>query len=200
MKFKPVYLYGLVFIALAVFLVIMSEMNGNTSEPNSELTQENMPKDDIHSQFQNPASTEPNKENVNADFHQHLETLKKAVKDNPNDTTKIRVLADFLSAAHKSDEAIGYYNQILNIDPARKDIRFSLSFIYYTRGDLTACEEQNNKVLEFHPDDEMALYNLGAIAATKGNKVKAKELWEKIISKNPHSETGKLASESLLKL
>jgi len=46
----------------------------------------------------------------------------------------------------------------------------------------------------------MALYNLGAIAATKGNISKAKDLWNKVLKINPESETGKLATESLGKL
>ena len=46
----------------------------------------------------------------------------------------------------------------------------------------------------------MALYNLGAIAATQGKKDKANELWNKVVSINAESETGKLAKESLAKL
>ena len=46
----------------------------------------------------------------------------------------------------------------------------------------------------------MALYNLGAIAATQGKKDKAKEFWNKVIIINSESETGKLVKESLSKL
>ena len=200
MKFKPIYLYGVVFIVLAVFVFILSEENGNTGETKSGITQENMPNDDIHSQLKNPSNTAPNKENVTEEYKQHLKQLQDAVNNNPNDTLKIRELADFLAASHKTDDAITYYNKVLKTDPKRKDIRFSLSFIYYTKGDLASAEEQNNKVLEFDPNDEMALYNVGAIAASKGNKEKAREYWNKVLSINPDSETGKLASESLSKL
>ncbi len=200
MKFKPVYLYGIVFIALAVFVFVLSEENGNTGGTNSEITQENIPNDDIHSQMKNPSGTGPSKENVTEEYRQHLKQLQDAVDNNPNDTLKIRELADFLSASHKTDDAISYYKKVLKADPKRKDIRFSLSFIYYTKGDLASAEEQNNKVLEYDPNDEMALYNVGAIAASRGNKEKAREYWNKVLSINPDSETGKLASESLKKL
>ncbi|MCZ7614007.1 MAG: hypothetical protein M5T52_10885 [Ignavibacteriaceae bacterium] len=46
----------------------------------------------------------------------------------------------------------------------------------------------------------MALFNIGAVAATQGNKEKAKEIWNKVISINPESETAKLAEEYLGKL
>ena len=46
----------------------------------------------------------------------------------------------------------------------------------------------------------MALYNLGAIAATRGEVIKAKDFWNEVIEINPESETGKLAKESLAKL
>lgn len=200
MKFKPIYLYGIVFIVLAVFVFVLSENNGNTSDTQSDITQQNMPNDDIHSQLKNPTSTSPNKDNVSEQYRLHLKELQDEVNKSPNDTLKLRELADFLSASHKTDEAISYYERILKIDPERKDIRFSLSFIYYTKGDLNSAEEQNEKVLAFEPDDEMALYNVGAIAASRGNKEKAREYWNKVLSINPDSETGKLASESLSRL
>jgi hypothetical protein len=46
----------------------------------------------------------------------------------------------------------------------------------------------------------MALYNLGAVAATRGEVIKAKDFWNRVIEINPDSETGKLAKESLTKL
>ena len=46
----------------------------------------------------------------------------------------------------------------------------------------------------------MALYNIGAIAATQGNKEKARNFWNKVIKINADSETGRLAAESLSRL
>ncbi len=200
MNFKPIYLYGIILIALIVFLVFLSEKNGNVETVNQNITTEKIPEDEIHSGLKNQMNSNPNKDNVSQQYHEHLKTLQDAVDKNPNDTLKLRELADFLAAAHKTDDAVKYYEKILLINPKRSDIRFSLSYLYYTKGNLAAAEEQNNKVLGYSPEDEMALYNLGAIAATKGDKDKARELWNRVIKMNPDSETGKLASESLLKL
>jgi tetratricopeptide (TPR) repeat protein len=98
------------------------------------------------------------------------------------------------------NEAIPFYEKILKINPKRADIYFSLALIYYTKQDFTKCEEANNKVLSFDPENQMALYNLGAVAATQGKTDKAKKYWNKVILINAESETGKLAKESLGKL
>jgi TolA-binding protein len=44
------------------------------------------------------------------------------------------------------------------------------------------------------------MYNLGAIAASGGNKAEAKKRWEDLIIKFPNSEESKLAENSLKKL
>ena len=53
---------------------------------------------------------------------------------------------------------------------------------------------------ELFPDDVMVQYNLGAIEATKGNKDKAREIWEKLINSHPNDKTTELAKNSLKKL
>ena len=65
---------------------------------------------------------------------------------------------------------------------------------------IKSARRKTMKVLAFDPKNQMALYNLGAIAATQGKKDKAKEFWNKVISIDAKSETGMLAQESLGKL
>jgi Tfp pilus assembly protein PilF len=86
------------------------------------------------------------------------------------------------------------------INPKRADIYFSLALIYYSKQDFVKCEDENKKVLTFDPKNQMALYNLGAVAATRGDVKKAKDFWNQVIEINSGSETGKLAKESLTKL
>ena len=133
-------------------------------------------------------------------FKHKLEMLKNAVEQNPNDTTKLKEYADLLAEAHKKSEAVGYYQKILDVDPNRIDIRFSLSFIYYSFGDLKKAEEETNEILRIDPNNANAQYNLGAIAATKGEKEKAKELWLKIAKEHPDEEVGIKAKNSIEKL
>lgn len=46
----------------------------------------------------------------------------------------------------------------------------------------------------------MANYNIGAIEATKGNKEKAREIWNKLINNNPADKISELAKSSMSKL
>jgi tetratricopeptide (TPR) repeat protein len=200
MKFKPIYLYGiLAIVAIAVLIIISVQDNSNPTDV-SISNDQTMPDDDVHKQLKSQMNNSPGKENVSEEYNKKLADLKDAVEKNPDDTLAMRNYADFLSASHKMNEAIPLYEKILEINPKRADIYFSLALIYYNKQDLVKCEEVNNQVLSFDSKNQMALYNLGAIAATQGKKEKAKEFWNKVISINAESETAKLAKESLGKL
>ena len=200
MKFKPIYFYGILAItAVAILILVGTQDSSNPGQP--PVTKDQMmPDDDVHKQLKNRGTTSPGRENVSEEYNRKLDGLKEAVDKNPSDTLAMREYADFLSASHKMEEAISYYKKILEINPKRADVYFSLAVIYFNLQDFKKCEDENNKVLIFDPKNQMALYNLGAIAATRGNKEKATEYWNNVISINAESETGQLAKESLAKL
>jgi len=200
MRFKPIYLYGVLVIAALAILIVVGIQESTTSTEVPLTNDQTMPDDDVHKQLKSQGSNSPGKENVSEEYRKRLADLKEAVDKNPSDTLAMRNYADFLSASHKMNEAIPYYEKILAVNPKRADIYFSLALIYYNKQDFLKCEEANNKVLSFEPKNQMALYNLGAIAATQGKKDKAKEFWNMVMNINPESETGKLAKESLAKL
>ncbi len=200
MKFKPIYLYGILAVVTVAILIIVGTQESSNPGQLPVTSNQTMPDDDVHKQLMNQGSSTPGKENVSEEYKRKLAELKEAVDKNPADTLAMREYADFLSASHKMNEAITYYEKILNINPKRADVRFALAVIYFNKQDFQKCEDENNKVLTFDPKNQMALYNLGAIAATRGNKEKAKEYWNNVISINAQSETGQLAKESLTKL
>lgn len=200
MKFKPIYLYGILGVIAVVVLIIVGIQETSNSTEVQISTDQSMPEDDVHKQLKNQMNTSPGKENVSEEYRKKLAELREAVDRNPSDTLAMRNYADFLSASHKMNEAILYYEKILEVNPKRADIYFSLALIYYNKQDMVKCEDLNNSVLSFDPKNQMALYNLGAIAATQGKTDKAKEFWNKVLSINSESETGKLAKESLGRL
>jgi hypothetical protein len=200
MKFKAIYLYGiLAVVAVAILIIVGIQDSANTGQA-PVTDNQMMPEDDVHKQLKNQGSNSPGKENVSEEYRKKLAELEKDVNENPSDTVKLRNYADFLAASHKMNEAIPYYEKILEINPKRADVRFALAVIYYNKQDFAKCEDENQKVLTFDPRNQMALYNLGAIAATQGRKDKAKEFWNEVISIDAKSETGMLAQESLSKL
>jgi tetratricopeptide (TPR) repeat protein len=200
MKFKPIYLYGVIaIIAIAILLIIeIQEKSDSTQTPVTN--DQTMPNDDVHNQLKNQGSTSPGKENVSEEYKKKLAGLEQAVNENPRDTIALRNYADYLAASHKMNEAIPYYQKILDINPKRADIRFSLAVIYFSKQDFEKCKKENENVLSFDPQNQMAFYNLGAVAATQGLKDKAKEYWNKVISIDANTETAQLAKESLSKL
>ena len=200
MKFKLIYFYGIIVLISIIVLVVVATQNSTEPKEVQIGQNQNMPDDEVHKNLMKQGENQPSKENVSDEYRKRMAELKDAVEKNPEDTIALKNYADFLSASHNMSDAITYYNKILQVDPKRADIHFSLALIYYNKQDFAKCEDENNKVLKFDPKNQMALYNLGAIAATRGEVIKAKDFWNEVIEINPESETGKLAKESLAKL
>ncbi|MEJ2494098.1 MAG: tetratricopeptide repeat protein [Ignavibacteriaceae bacterium] len=199
MKFKPLYFYGAVFIIVVAILIILSQQSGNVENASNEnLNTQQIPNDEIHSQLKSGET--PGKNNVSQEFKHKMAMLQNEVEKNPTDTTKLLEYANLLAAAHKQKEAIEYYQQILSINPNRIDVLFSLSFIYYSLGDLNKSEEETKRILAIDPENNDAKYNLGAIAATKGDKEKARDIWQRLAEKYPEDEIGIKAKNSLERL
>jgi len=198
MKLKPVYLYGVVVIIAAITLFVVTR-GGSDEKSNVDIKNKQMPNDDVHKNF-NHGMGNPNSDNVSEEVKHKLDVMKKDVEAHPNDTLKLREYADFLFSAHRPEEALNYYQMILQKDGKRKDIYFAITFVYYNQKNLVKAEEITRKMSELFPDDVMVQYNLGAIEATKGNKDKAREIWEKLINSHPNDKTTELAKNSLKKL
>jgi tetratricopeptide (TPR) repeat protein len=196
-KFKIIYLYGFIFITVILVLIITSHSGSNISTDKSSIRSEEIPQDSIH---QNLGMETPSSSIVNKDVIIKLKEMKILANALPIDTMKNREYADFLVAAHKPAEAVNYYYKILKIDNKRKDILLSLTQAYYIKNDLDSAENITRKILQIFPGDQQATYNLGAIEATKGNKDKAREIWNQLIIDHPNTETAELAKEALNKL
>jgi len=194
---KPLYIYitGAVlaviifyFISLSTSPTAPSPMSGNNSQ---------MPQDQIHNGLQNPP---PGKDNVMAGVLQKMEEMKKDVDAHPKDTLKIRQYADFLSEAHQKDKAISYYQKILNVNPKRIDILFTIAYLNYLQKNFDEAGNYLNRVLTVDKNNVQAYYNLGAIAASKGDKVKAQQIWTKLAMEFPTSPLAQKAKESISQL
>ena len=199
MKFKLVYLYGLLALAVVVFLLVFTQ-TGKQEKVNLDITNKQMPMDDVHKNLNKGLEGNPSGSNVSEEVRHKLDVMKRDVEANPKDTLKLREYADFLTAAHRPDEALVYYKRILEKDKNRKDIYFSITFIYYNSGNLVKAEEVTFQMQKLFPNDPMVVYNVGAIEATKGNKEKAREIWTRLIKDFPSNKTAELAKNSLKKL
>lgn len=202
MKFKlsPVIFYPVIMIVAALIIIIFS--TDLTSEKKSEqvgsVTSENIPNDDLHKNM--GKEIPPSKDNVISGVKKRMETLKAEVDKNPADTAKMRMYADMLAEGHGQADAVKYYEMILKKDPKRADILQSLGYIFYIQQDLNKAEAYIAKAYSLDKNNFQAFFNLGAIAATKGDNAKATKIWKEIIAKRPNTEVAKLAQEGIQQL
>ena len=193
---KPIYIYGAgIIIAALVFIFLSQKDASDVVKAPGNIAGQQMPNDNIHKGLN--GAGQPDKDNVMEQVKQHLAMLKKAVEESPSDTLKIKQYAEFLAAAHQQDEALTYYNKILNVNPRRIDILFSVAYIQYTKQNFPEAEKNLNKIIYYDKNNVQAYYNLGAIAASKGDKAKAKEIWSKLIKEFPKAEISQLAKKSI---
>ncbi len=199
MKFRPIYLYGIVILIAAATVTILTLLSedgkGSDNVLNRKMPDDNIHKKRGHGMMQNPAAEE-----VSEEIKQKLVSVKKEIDENPDDTLKIREYADLLLTAHQPAEAIEYYEKIITKDKSRKDIYFTITRIYYTQRNFQKAEQFTNEMYNLFPDDPMVCYNLGAAEIRKGNKEKAKEIWTKLIKDHPTDSISVLAKKSLDKL
>jgi tetratricopeptide (TPR) repeat protein len=198
MKFKPIYIYLLLLVAAITVLVFFTQKEQSGTDTD-DIVNKQMPMDDVHKNLNMPGN-QPGRENVSESFKQKLETLKKAYEQNPSDTLMMREYADFQMAAHNHAEALILYQKILDKNPKRTDIIFTIASIYYEQKNFSKCEEIINRVFTYDKNNLEARYNIGVIAAASGDREKAKLIWQKISDENPNTPMGIKAKSSLEQL
>jgi len=198
MKIKPVYIYLSAFVVFGIAVIVFSSnaKKGGTVNPHIQQGQQ-MPNDDVHKGLS--SNDAPSKSNVSSDAMAKMDALKAAVDKNPKDTAKVREYADML-LFHKPDEAITYYNKILNVNPKRLDVLLQMTLIYFNKGDFSKAEDYTNNIIRIDPRNATAYYNLGAIAHAKGDRDKAKSIWQDVVKKYPNTDGGKTAANALRQL
>jgi tetratricopeptide (TPR) repeat protein len=154
---------------------------------------QNMPDDSIHKNlFQN---TTPSKENVSDAFRNKLHELEMKFKANPSKVEIAEELADFYLAAHQNEKAIDIYEKFRN--QLSLDALFNLTLAYYNSKNLKKAEEITRFILKKKPDEYRAIFNLGSIKASMGEKEEAKKYWNEVINRYPKTEEAKKAKEFL---
>ncbi len=192
-KIKPLHLYLIGIAAVIIVIFSVNQVNHQLPEPeaSNEEMQEGMK--DFH-------KNHPDMNSIRPEFKKKLDDMKKYVEENPNDTAKIREYAGLLASAHRVDEAVVLFEKILSVDGKRVDVLMELGLVYFNQRNFDKADETMMKVLSLVPDNSQAYFNRGAIAAAKGDKEKAKELWEKVIEEFPGSEAAGYAKAALTKL
>jgi len=187
MKFQIKYLYlflGLFVVGMiAYFLVAREAEKKNTAQ---------MPDDEIHRGLRDRQSMQMDKELL-----VKIDSLKQIVNQNPKDTIALNHLGFFLMQAHKFDEAEIYFENLLKINPDRLDVLNVLAEMNFNLQKFEKSENYLKRIIKLEKNNEVAQYNLGVVYVMQGRKDEAKKVWTELIKKNPDSELGKMAKESL---
>jgi tetratricopeptide (TPR) repeat protein len=199
MKIKPLYLY-LSVVLIAIVYLLVSTQNNNVKKNISDPANKENHSDEIQQGMNPPGQQAPSKSNVSGDILRHMEFLKKAVEESPNDTARLKEYADFLYMAHQNEKALPVYERLVKLKPNDIDARFTLTSIFYENRQLDKAEKETDIILSYDKNNPQALYNKGAIVAGKGEKEKAQKIWNDILSRFPESEAARLARSALQKL
>ncbi|MEM4260729.1 MAG: tetratricopeptide repeat protein [Candidatus Woesearchaeota archaeon] len=196
LKVKHFYLILIIMIVIILVYAISNKnqnqglTNFNKNHPNKILT------DSIHSKLFNKSI--PSKDNVSIEFRKKLNELEGKYKANPTNLAIATELADNYLAAHKNQEAIKIYESFR--DKLSIDLLFNLTSAYYNLGDFEKADEVSRYILKKNRNEYRAIFNLGSINATKGNKEAAKKYWEEVINNYPNTEEALKAKEFINKL
>lgn len=104
--------------------------------------------------------------------------LDKIPTDRPENLVKqLRAKAIFMTYDEKYDQAIDYYDQVLEVEPGNTQVLLAQSYLYYNQKRFDAYEVVLQKVIELKPDSVEALNGLGYFYVEQGVKLdQAKEL------------------------
>jgi tetratricopeptide (TPR) repeat protein len=143
---------------------------------------------------------QPSAENVDPTFHARLMALRADVDAAPQDTSKLLELAHLHQDAHQMAEAAELYKRVLAIVPQHRQTHLDLALCYSELGQWEAAQRTMQQMLEAHPDDPSALYNLGAIHANQGQFDEARDLWRRVQAQTEDVHLASQASASLAQI
>ncbi len=125
-------------------------------------------------------SETPNKDNVSHAFRVRMARLTNRLDAAPDDTTALLEMATLLQDAHRPDSAAVLYERYVRLHPANRQAWLDLANNYAEVGRWDRAEEATRRLLEHYPEDPAAMFNLGAIAANRGDVTAASKWWTRV--------------------
>jgi len=117
------------------------------------------------------------------------EPLLAQLKSDPNNATLLSQVANIYTQTHQFQEAIGYYQKSLQIDPKNIKTRANLASTMFYSGDVDGALAELDKALTYDPKHPGVLMNIGIIRWKGKNDLNgAIAAWEKLLKLNPNFE------------
>lgn len=122
-----------------------------------------------------------------------LDSLKNAIKTNPQDTTAMLVLGEMYEMAGKFPQARGYYLEFLGVAPKHYEVRMRVASTYFNEKKIDSAGVVLKEVLQDYPDDPLALYNYALTLHMAGDHEGAINTWKRVVELD---KTGEVASQA----
>ena len=126
--------------------------------------------------------------------------LTEQLQRNPRHTPILLRLAQIKRAEGDLAGARRLLEEAVAADGAQVDFRLELGLVCSEMGDVVAAEEQNREVLRLVPGQPDALYNLGAIAANRGDTRRARQYWMSAVASGRSSDAAVKSLEGIQRL
>jgi cytochrome c-type biogenesis protein CcmH/NrfG len=129
-----------------------------------------------------------------------LDSLQRALAENPTDDAARIRLARHLEASHQLPGALEHYREHLRRVPDDADAWLDLGRVLSATGDIEGAEAATKAVLALDPANGSALYNMGAIAANLGRRDEAETWWGRAIVEAAGTAAAERAASSLKRI
>lgn len=112
--------------------------------------------------------------------------LAEKLRSDPKNVALLTQLGAIYHATHQFQQAAGYFEKALAVDPKNGPVRTKLAISLYRGGDVDGAIAQLTRTLLDHSNDANALFNLGMINFEgKGDAQGALAAWRQLIKSNP---------------
>lgn len=116
------------------------------------------------------------------------------LKSDPGNVDLLKQVAKIYEATHQFQDAAGYYNKSVEVNPKDIEARTEEASCLYYAGDVDGAVAQLQQAIQENPNDANSLFNLGMIRWKGKNDTQgALQAWKQLLRSNPKLESAKKA-------
>ena len=126
-----------------------------------------------------------------------IESLNSKLSNDPDNVVLNIELGNNLFDAKQYQKAITHYRKVLQFNPENVEVRIDFAVSFYNLQKIDTALVEIKKALKLNPNHQQGLYNLGVMYYNSGDKIKAKESWDKLIQLHDGSQAAETAKQLL---